>query len=25
VTDDLTTPLFDDAFPSFTVRFGRYC
>lgn len=22
---DLSTPLFDDTFPSFTVRFGRYC
>lgn len=25
MTDDPTTPLFDDTFPSFTVRFGRYC
>lgn len=25
VASDLTTPLFDDTFPSFTVRFGRYC
>ncbi len=25
VAGDLSTPLFDDTFPSFTVRFGRYC
>jgi len=25
VASDLSTPLFDDTFPSFTVRFGRYC
>jgi hypothetical protein len=25
VSRDLTTPLFVDTFPSFTVRFGRYC
>jgi hypothetical protein len=25
VADDPATPLFDDTFPSFTVRFGRYC
>lgn len=25
VAGDPSTPLFDDTFPSFTVRFGRYC
>ena len=25
VADDRATPVFDDAFPSITVRFGRYC